>query len=236
MRKYSFLLVPLVCLTLGGCVSAGIGPASVRAANTLAPLQPLDRLPARAVEGPAVYRLGPMDVVAVDVFREQDLTRDVRVEENGEISLPLVGRVVASGKTTAELERDIAARLQAAMLENPSVSVRVKEYLSQRVTVEGAVSQPGVYPLTSRTSLLQMIATAHGLDEMANPGACVVFRVVDGQRYAAAFDIRQIRAGRMVDPELLGGDTVVVDYSGIRANYRDFLSLYPLFSVFMRGY
>ena len=236
MHKYSLLLVPLVCLTLGGCVSAGIGPASVRAANTQAPLQPLDRLPARAVEGPAVYRLGPMDVVAVDVFREQDLTRDVRVEENGEISLPLVGRVVASGKTTAELERDIAARLQAAMLENPSVSVRVKEYLSQRVTVEGAVSQPGVYPLTSRTSLLQMIATAHGLDEMANPGACVVFRVVDGQRYAAAFDIRQIRAGRMVDPELLGGDTVVVDYSGIRANYRDFLSLYPLFSVFMRGY
>lgn len=236
MHKYSFLLVPLVCLALGGCVSAGIGPASVRAANTQAPLQPLDRLPARAVEGPAVYRLGPMDVVAVDVFREQDLTRDVRVEENGEISLPLVGRVVASGKTTAELERDIAARLQAAMLENPSVSVRVKEYLSQRVTVEGAVSQPGVYPLTSRTSLLQMIATAHGLDEMANPGACVVFRVVDGQRYAAAFDIRQIRAGRMVDPELLGGDTVVVDYSGIRANYRDFLSLYPLFSVFMRGY
>jgi polysaccharide export outer membrane protein len=158
------------------------------------------------------------------------------VEENGEISLPLVGRVQAAGKTTAELEREIATRLQVAMLENPSVSVRVKEFMSQRVTVEGAVSQPGVYPLTSRTSLLQMIATAHGLDEMANPGACVVFRVVDGQRYAAAFDIRQIRAGRMVDPELLGGDTVVVDYSGIRANYRDFLSLYPLFSVFLRGY
>jgi polysaccharide export outer membrane protein len=177
-----------------------------------------------------------MDVVAIDVFREQDLTREVRVEENGEISLPLVGRVQAAGKTTAELEREIATRLQVAMLENPSVSVRVKEFMSQRVTVEGAVSQPGVYPLTSRTSLLQMIATAHGLDEMANPGACVVFRVVDGQRYAAAFDIRQIRAGRMVDPELLGGDTVVVDYSGIRANYRDFLSLYPLFSVFLRGY
>ena len=236
MRKSILLLVAMATLVLQGCVSAGIGPDSVRYANTHPPVEPRDRLPARAIDGPPVYRLGATDVVMVDVFREPDLTREVRVEENGEISLPLLGRMMAAGKTTAELEKDLVVRLQAAMLEKPSVSVRVKEFLSQRVTMEGAVSQPGVYPLTSRTSLLQMIATAHGLDDMANPGACVVFRVVDGQRYAAAFDIRQIRSGRMVDPELLGGDTVVVDFSGIRANYRDFLSLYPVFSVFLRGY
>ena len=236
MRKSILLLVAMATLALQGCVSAGIGPDSVRYANTHPPVEPRDRLPARAIDGPPVYRLGATDVVMVDVFREPDLTREVRVEENGEISLPLLGRMMAAGKTTAELEKDLVVRLQAAMLEKPSVSVRVKEFLSQRVTMEGAVSQPGVYPLTSRTSLLQMIATAHGLDDMANPGACVVFRVVDGQRYAAAFDIRQIRSGRMVDPELLGGDTVVVDFSGIRANYRDFLSLYPVFSVFLRGY
>ena len=81
MRKCSLLLVPLFCLALGGCVSAGIGPASVRAANTQAPRESLDRLPARAVEGPPVYRLGPMDVVAVDVFREQDLTREMRLSD-----------------------------------------------------------------------------------------------------------------------------------------------------------
>lgn len=236
MRKSILLLVSLATLALQACVSAGIGPDSVRYANTHPPVEPRDRLPARAIDGPPVYRLGATDVVMVDVFREPDLTREVRVEENGEISLPLLGRMMAAGKTTAELEKDLVLRLQAAMLEKPSVSVRVKEFLSQRVTMEGAISQPGVYPLTSRTSLLQMIATAHGLDDMANPGACVVFRVVDGQRYAAAFDIRQIRSGRMVDPELLGGDTVVVDFSGIRANYRDFLSLYPVFSVFLRGY
>ena len=236
MRKSILLLVAMATLALQGCVSAGIGPDSVRYANTHPPVEPRDRLPARAIDGPPVYRLGATDVVMVDVFREPDLTREVRVEENGEISLPLLGRMMAAGKTTAELEKDLVVRLQAAMLEKPSVSVRVKEFLSQRVTMEGAVSQPGVYPLTSRTSLLQMIATAHGLDDMANPGACVVFRVVDGQRYAAAFDIRQIRSGRMVDPELLGGDTVVVDFSGVRANYRDFLSLYPVFSVFLRGY
>lgn len=230
------LLLALATLSLEGCVSAGIGPDSVRYANTHPPVEPSDRLPARAVDGPLVYRLGPADVVTIDVFREPELTRDVRIEENGEISLPLLGRVMAGGKSTAELEKDLVVRLQAAMLENPSVSVRVKEFMSQRVTVEGAVSQPGVYPITNRTSLLQMIATAHGLDDMANPGACVVFRVVDGKRYAAAFDIRQIRSGRMVDPELLGGDTVVVDYSGMRANYRDFLSLYPVFSVFLRSY
>lgn len=237
MRKTALpLLLALCTLALGGCVSAGIGPGSVRKANTTVPRQPQDRLPAKPIDGPSVYRLGPMDVLAVEVFREQDLTREVRVEESGEISFPLVGRILATGRTTADVEKEITVRLKATMLENPSVTVRVKEFLSQRVTVEGALSQPGVYPLMGRTSLLQMIATAHGLDDLANPSACVVYRVVDGQRYAAAFDIRAIRNGSMVDPELLGGDTVVVDYSGARANYRDFLSLYPIFSVFLRGY
>lgn len=222
-------------ISVCGCVSAGIGPASVHKANTTAPREPAERLPATPVDGPPVYRLGPMDVLAIDVFKEPDLTREVRVEESGEISFPLVGRIRANGRTTAEVEAEITERLKSSVLVNPSVTVRVKEFLSQRITMEGAFSQPGVYPLTGRTSLLQMLAVAHGLDSLANPGACVVYRFVDGKRYGAAFDIRQIRAGSMVDPELLGGDTVVMDFSGARANYRDFLSLYPVFSIFLRG-
>lgn len=235
MRKSILLLVSLATVALQGCVSAGIGPGSVHRANSTVPREPAERLPATPVDGPPVYRMGALDVLAIEVFKEPDLSRDVRVEESGEISLPLVGRIRADGRTTAELEADITDRLKSSVLVNPSVTVRVKEFLSQRITMEGAVSQPGVYPLTGRTSLLQMVAIAHGLDALANPGACVVYRFVEGKRYGAAFDIRQIRAGSMVDPELLGGDTVVVDFSGARANYRDFLSLYPVFSIFLRG-
>ena len=72
-------------------------------------------------------------------------------------------------------------------MENPQVTVFVKEYMSQRVTVEGAVREPGIYSLTGRTSLLQIIAMSKGLDELANPGGIVIYRNMDGRRYAAAF-------------------------------------------------
>ena len=105
--------------------------------------------------------------------------------------------------------------------------------MSQRVTVEGAVREPGIYSLTGRTSLLQIIAMSKGLDELANPGGIVIYRNMDGRRYAAAFDIREIRAGRLVDPEVLGSDIVVVDYSGARSGLRDFLFTVPALALFL---
>jgi len=101
------------------------------------------------------------------------------------------------------------------------------------VTVEGAVREPGVYSLTGRTSLLQIIAISKGLDELANPKGIVIYRNMDGNRYAAVFDIREIRAGRLVDPEVLGNDIVVVDFSGVRSNLRDVLFLLPVLAVFV---
>lgn len=221
-----------VSLALGGCVTAGIDANTVKAANRNPPKGPAEQLPAVPIEGANDYRIGPLDVLNVEVFQLPDLTREVRVSAAGEISLPLIGRLPAGDKTPAELETAIATRLQEGFLEKPQVTVFVKEYMSHRVTVEGAVSAPGVYSLTGRTSLLQMIATAHGLQDLANPAACVVYRNVEGHRYAAAFDIREIRAGRLVDPEVLGGDVVVVDFSGARSNYKDFLTAFPVFALF----
>ena len=232
-RRLALVLAVLALpAVLGACVTANIDAATVRSANLHPPKEPAIQLPAIPIEGSTDYRVGPLDLLGIEVFQLPDLTRDVRVSAAGEISLPLIGRVPVSGKTPAELEAVIAARLQDGFLEKPQVTVFVKEYMSQRVTVEGAVTTPGVYSLTGRTSLLQMIATAHGLQDLANPAACVVYRNVDGHRYAAAFDIREIRNGRLVDPELLGGDTVVVDFSGARSNYKDFLTAFPVFALF----
>jgi polysaccharide export outer membrane protein len=227
----------LACVSvglLGGCRSANIDKASVEQANVKAPAQPVaGALPATPVIGSTDYRVGPLDVLDIEVFGVPDLTRSVRVSEGGDFSLPLVGRVPAGGKTVGEIEQDVAARLKDGFMENPQVTVFVKDYMSQRVTVEGAVREPGIFSLTGRTSLLQVIAMCKGLDELANPGGVVIYRNIEGKRYAAAFDIREIRAGRLIDPEVLGSDIVVVDFSGARSNMKDFLYTLPALALFM---
>ncbi len=229
-------LVALLAVTasLGGCLSARIDDATVEQSNKTPPKQVLaGALPAVPVVGPTDYRLGPLDVLDIQVFGVPDLSKPVRVSEDGDISVPLVGRVHVTGKTTSELEQELAGRWSNGYLENPQVTVFVKEYMSQRVTVEGAVRKPGIYSLTGRTSLLQLIALSNGLDELANPRGIVIYRNIGEKRYAAAFDIREIRAGRLIDPEVLGNDIVVVDYSGARSGLKDFVYTVPLLAMFM---
>ena len=218
---------------LSGCQSAKIGSATVQEANREGPqIAPVGMLPAAPVLGSVDYRVGPLDVLDIEVFGTEDLTRSVRVSASGEFTLPLIGRIRAAGLTVTEIEDAVAAKLAENYMEDPQVTVFVKEYLSQRVTVEGAVREPGIHPLTGRTSLLQIIAMSNGLDDLANPQGIVVYRVLEGKRYAAAFDIREIRAGRMVDPEIIGDDIVVVDYSGARSGLKDFLMSVPAFAFF----
>ena len=173
-----------------------------------------------------------MDVVDIEVFGVPDLTRSVRVSAGGDFTLPLIGRVEASGLTTSELQSQIARQLTDRFLEDPQVTVYVKEYMSQRVTVEGAVRTPGIQSLTGRTSLLQIMAMVGGLDQNANPAGIIIYRTLEGRRSAAVFDLREVRAGKMVDPEVIGGDIVVVDYSGARSALRDFLLATPIMALF----
>jgi polysaccharide export outer membrane protein len=110
--------------------------------------------------------------------------------------------------------------------------VFVKEYTSQRVTLEGAVKKPGIYPVTGRTSLLQAIAQAEGVTELANLDGVVVFRTIDGQKMAAVFSLKQIRAGDAPDPQIYGDDIIVVDTSGGKSALRQILQAVPLFNLF----
>ena len=116
-------------------------------------------------------------------------------------------------------------------LQNPQVSVFVKEYARQRVTVEGAVTSPGIYPIATQLSLLQAIALAKGPTNVANERNVVVFRSVGNQRHLARFDLKAIREGRAPDPEVMGEDVVVVDESGGKALLRRFIELTPLIGV-----
>ena len=185
-----------------------------------------------AYTGASEYRVGAQDLLEISVFQVTELNRTVRVNSNGQISLPLVGVVVAGGKTVQELEREIAGRLSETYLQNPQVSVFVKEFTSQRVTLEGAVRKPGIYPVTGRTSLLQAIAQAEGVTELANLDGVVVFRTVEGQKMAAVFSLNQIRAGDAVDPQIYGDDIIVVDQSGGKTGLRNILQTIPIFNIF----
>src|SRR5258708_1825648 len=118
-----------------------------------------------AVAAPAGdYRIGPQDTLEIDVFQLSDLNRTVQVDSGGQILLPLLGQVPAAGKTSRELSTDIAAQLGEKYVNNPQVTVVVKEAQGQRITVDGAVTQPGVYSLAGPTTLMQTAALAQGPD------------------------------------------------------------------------
>ena len=179
------------------------------------------------------YRIGPLDKLDISVFQVPELTGSVEVDAAGLISLPLIGQVAAGGKTTSELSALIAQKLSAKYLQDPQVTVVVKEALSQKITVEGAVLQPGVYPIEGRTTLMQAIAMARGSDpQRANEKKVVVFRTINGQRMAAGFNLVDIRTGKTDDPQVYGNDIIVMDASNARGFFHDLISTVPLLAIF----
>lgn len=206
-------------LVLSGCAT---GTKTLRS-NEIVTVVDSGKLPppdttsaAGAYVGVPDYRIGPLDQLEVSVFQVPDLSRTVRVNSAGEISLPMIGAVLAGGKTVGELERTIADKLRESFLQDPQVSVFIQEFASQRVTVEGSVGSPGIKPLTGRTTLLQLIAMSGGLTRMADPSKIIIYRTIDGQRMAALFNLVDIRSGYVEDPLIFGDDIVIVDDSRAR--------------------
>ena len=168
-----------------------------------------------------------MDVLDISVFKVPELSKSVQVADTGTINLPLVGEVPADGMTAQDVERSLTRKLGAKYLQNPQVTVYVREYNSQRVTIEGAVKSQGVYPIRGRSSLMQMIATAGGLDAKSD-STVVVFRNTDGQRAAARFDLDDIKKGQAEDPSLQAGDMVLVGTSAVKEALENVLKVLPL--------
>jgi len=220
----------LACL-LAACGSPG-GPRDASAAGVALP--PPDTTAASgAYEGASDYRIGAQDLLQISVFGVQDLDKEVRVNSNGQVSLPLIGSVLAGGRTIPELEKELGRKYADGYLQNPQVTVFVKEFTSQRITVEGAVNKPGIFPITGRTSLLQAIALAQGVDDrIADLGGIVIMRQVGGRRQAAVYDLRQVRKGNVEDPQLYGDDIVVVEQSGSKSALRRFIESVPAIGIF----
>lgn len=187
-----------------------------------------DQLTSVAKPGNAAYKIGPLDVLDISVFKVPDLNKTVQVSEEGTISYPLLGEVSAAGKTARELEQDLTKKLGAKYIRDPQVTVMMKEYNSQRVTISGSVKTSGVYSIKGNTSLMQIIAMAGDIDTTTDSGDIVLFRTIDGQRSAAKFDVDAIKSGKAEDPQVQPGDVIVVNSSATKVALSNVLKVLPL--------
>lgn len=214
MKQFLMSWVVLTVLLVAACASPR-SPSTDGVEAVHAPLASGEPAPPAGLDGGTQdYRIGPQDLLELQVFGIEALNRTVRVNSRGLISLPLIGVVQAAGLTSEELEAALAEKLAQDYLQDPQVSVFIKEFTSQRVTVDGAVKNPGIYPLKGQTSLLQALVTAQGLTSVADPSSVKIFRVgPNGMRDVQEFDLEKIRSGEVRDPEVRNDDIVQVGES-----------------------
>ena len=159
------------------------------------------------------YIIGPEDILEITVWKNADLSKQVQVRPDGRISLPLLGDISAVAKTPVQLTEEISAGLRAYM-ENPTITVMVKDVMSYQIYVLGEVNHPGKFPLKSKTTLLQGITVAGGFTAMAARNKIVVFRFSkDGEgqtKLKASYDDIVVRDGASQNIELKPGDQIVV--------------------------
>ena len=155
------------------------------------------------------YRIGREDVLDVAVWRDGDLSRTVPVRPDGFITLPLVGEVQAAGKTPGELEEELKQKL-APFVQEPKLTVIVREVNSSRVFITGEVTNPGAFPLRGRVSLVQAIALAGGFTAFADKNAILLSRTDEkGTRIPVSYG-ELVRKDASRELILRPGDTVVV--------------------------
>lgn len=221
----------LAIVALAGCA----GRERLTSTERLTVVQDSTTLPApnrndlTAADRPSL--IGPLDTIQIDVFNVPDLSREMQVDASGRISMPLVGTIEARGKTAGELARDIEAALRGRYVRNPEVTVNIRSSVSQVVTIDGQVVEPGLYPVTNQMTLLRAIASAKGLSEFARQEDVVILRTVGGRRMAGLYNIDAIRRGAYDDPAIYANDVVVVGDSPQRRLFRDFVSLAPLLAA-----
>src|SRR5262249_41171387 len=206
--------------------------AIARAARTTMPsaaVQPA-RTPASINMETGDYRISPQDILQIAVFQIKDLDNAVQVNEDGNIALPLIGKVQLSGKTTYEAEQIIAGKLREKYLQSPQVTVSIKQY-GKRITISGEVKTPRVLPDDGNTTLTQAIANAGGLSELADTTRIHIAHSKDQRVQDEIYNLDDIQAGKATDPRLRGGDIVVAEQSGTRVVLKNVKDLLP-FAVF----
>jgi polysaccharide export outer membrane protein len=212
-RRIVSMLTLLVLVSIGAYAqsdSEARPPAPSAAGDKQAGEKPAEGT--QAAHSDSSYVIGANDVLAINVWKEPDISRSVPVRSDGKISLPLVGELQASGQTPRQLEQEISTRLKNYISE-PEVTVIVTDSKSQKVNIMGMVVRPGAYLLTSSTTVLDAIAMAGGFKDFAKQKSIYVLRQApDGTQKQIPFNYKDVIKGK--NPEqnirLQAGDTVVI--------------------------
>jgi polysaccharide export outer membrane protein len=165
-----------------------------------------------SVDPPPHYVIGTDDVLSVVFWRDKDMSADVVVRPDGKISLPLVNELQAGGLSPAQL-RDAIEAVAKRYVEEPSVTVVVKQINSRKLFITGQVEKPGSYSMSGPTTVLQLISMAGGLREFADGHRILIMRTGKGGKPSGfVFNYRQVAEGKNLaqNIELQPGDTVVV--------------------------
>jgi polysaccharide export outer membrane protein len=223
MRPRLSLLValsPAVVLVLCTAAAAQTGTASpppASPAQTARPSAPASPPPTEAAGAPGValpedYVIGADDVLAVLFWREKDMSVDqIVVRPDGMVTLPLLNDLRAAGLTPDQF-REIVMKEAGEYIEDPNVTVVVRQINSRKVFVTGQVAKAGSFPLTSPTTVMQALAMAGGLSEYAKGGDIVVMRTEGGKTQTFKFNYKDVIKGKKLEQNILlkPGDTVVV--------------------------
>lgn len=154
--------------------------------------------------------VGPGDVFEVRVLGQEGLTGSYRVEGDGTVLYPLIGKVKVDGLTPPAIAQRLARGLRQGFLRNPQVSVFVKEYNSKKVTVFGQVQKPGIFMYKDNMTIIQAVSEAGGFTELADQDGTVVTRTVDNRKHRIPVRVRSIGEGRAQNFVLRPGDVVWV--------------------------
>ncbi|WDT76759.1 MAG: polysaccharide biosynthesis/export family protein [Candidatus Manganitrophus sp.] len=157
------------------------------------------------------YVIGPDDLLQIVVWKNESLSRELRVRPDGKITLPLINDIQASGNTPSDLRDIISTRLEK-FVEVAGVTVIVKEINSSKVSVLGQVRKPGIYPLRSDLTVLDAIAMAEGFNEFAAPDRMVIIRKNGKETHWIKVNYSEILQGKISEDRLFlaSGDTLVV--------------------------
>jgi polysaccharide export outer membrane protein len=156
------------------------------------------------------YVIGPSDVISVTVFKDSTLSGSLLVRPDGMISIPLLGDVLASGKTPIGLAEEIRAKLKK-YVQDPNVTVTLGQMNSKKVYLIGQVGRTGPIELTPGMTLLQAIATVGGITEFANSKKIYILRTEDGQQKKIPVQYKQaLKGDASLNLTLKPGDTIVV--------------------------
>lgn len=213
MKKYCVtLFVVSAALLLGACASATKNDVSIQ--NQLNQQDVLAGI--ETIRASASYTLQPGDLIEIQVFKEDDMTRTLRINGNGSVTFPLVGNVKLAGSTLEEAESNLANRL-TAYLRNPQVSMLVKEYGNKSVYVLGQVKRPSSIeiPPEKPLTVLEAISSVGGFTDIANTSKVRVLRTTNGKQESIDVDVAQItkQGNKLLDIALKPGDVVFVPQS-----------------------